>query len=299
MTLLLHILLIAIAQAVTVNDSPAATPTPPLENVAPPLESIAIVGASASAGWGVVIPQAESERKPRIRQRHVRFAEVLSAVLTDEAPRLSDHSDVMFFTSPLQIGASQIDRAIQKEPSALVGIDFLFWYAYGSKDAKGEAISIPDGPQRLALLEHGLNELNRLSCHVLVGDIPDVSSALDVRPISMLVKSQVPSAETLVALNARIKEWAGSKPNITVLPLATATQAMQEGRALSWNGHQWPASSKLLQFDKLHPTILGLIAMAEMTSESLARCCGLTGSESDPAVVERTLSEQTLEVTTP
>ena len=141
--------------------------------------------------------------------------------------------------------------------------------------------------------------MNRLSCHVLVGDIPDVSSALDVRPISMLVKSQVPSAETLVALNARIKAWAGSKPNITVLPLATATQAMQEGRALSWNGHQWPASSKLLQFDKLHPTILGLIAMAEMTSESLARCCGLTGSESDPAVVERTLSEQSLEVTTP
>ncbi len=239
----------------------AADPCPP--------HHIAVVGASASAGWGVVIPTPPTDHAIPVHHRHADLADVLPAVLGGDREDVSGHTAIWFFSAPHRIGPAVLQSAQAARPTHIVALDFLFWFAYGSHDGQGVPIGRDDIDARLANLNQGLRLLESIEVPVLVGDIPDVSPAADVWPIALLRMDQVPTPEALAAMNLRIREWVASRDDTTLIPLAATVARMQRGESLHLNEHIWPSDSALIQFDQLHPTTLGLVALAELTAASL------------------------------
>lgn len=256
------------------------TSTPPSS-----LDRIAVIGASASAGWAVVVPTKPGHEPVPVHHAHIDLADVLPAVLIDITPKITDHANSFFFSNPTTIGASEMSAAIATDPTLIVGIDFLFWYAYGSRPEQ----------DRLPLLERGLKELERFNGPLLVGDIPDVSAAATVQPIALISKRQIPQPHTLDSINARIETWAATRPNVHVVPLARTLHSWQRGTPPDLNGHQWSEGMRIIQFDKLHPTAAGLVATAELVAKSINDSIQPVSIQADPTVVLTTLRGNTQE----
>jgi hypothetical protein len=246
------------------------TPPPP-----DPLARIAVIGASASAGWGVVVDDGPSDEPLPIHHRHVDLAEVLPVVLTGASPAMSRHADISFFANPRKVGRVEMDHALATKPTLIVAVDYLFWYGYGDR---------PDAA-RMNMLERGLQELERFDGPILVGDIPDVADAADVQPLALLSKRQVPRPETLLAMNKRIHEWAGEYPNVHHIPLAETIGSWRKGTPPNLNGYAWPPECRIIQFDRLHPTAEGLVATAELVAESIRAHVSPVDVQADPAAV--------------
>jgi hypothetical protein len=254
------------------------TPVPPATE--DPLARIAVIGASASAGWGVVVASDPSGDPVPIHHTHVDLADVLPVVLSGASPVMSRHADLSFFANPGNVGRVEMDAALAAEPTLIVAVDYLFWYGYGAR---------PDS-SRMAMLERGLRELDRATVPILVGDIPDVSTAAEAEPIALISTRQVPTEPTLIALNARIHEWAAARPRVHVVPLAEVVSQWQRGIPPDLNGHAWPADCSLVQFDQLHPTAAGLIALTELVAATIRDHITPVKVQADPAIVLATLS---------
>jgi len=82
----------------------------------------------------------------------------------------------------------------------------------------------------------------------------------------MLMASQVPSPAMRKKLNTRIREWANARPHVRVLPIASIHATMRSGEAFDLGRYHWPADStaQLLSWDRLHPTLEGLVGLVHM-----------------------------------
>jgi hypothetical protein len=147
----------------------------------------------------------------------------------------------------------------------VVGIDFLFWFGYGAKDAYGRTIDRE--PQRLELLEKGLAFLDDLECPLVVGDFPDMSAAVG----KMLGPEQMPKLTTLPLLSRRVREWAAKRKQTIVLPLSELVPQLGSSGELHLGRHTFPAGTELLQDDHLHPTLDGLTATAQLICDTLVK----------------------------
>jgi len=280
------------AFAVAAEPPPIAQTAPPAP-AAPtavgraPLDRVVLLGASATAGFRARIDVPYDKGVTRVDPD---FGDVLSATIRRPGTVVSTHSDLFFFSNPMAIGARLVELTLRDAPTLVVGIDFVFWYGYGTRDRTGNGI---DGPAaRLDLLDEGLKQLDRFECPVFVGDFPDMSAAVG----RMLSAAQMPKADTLDALNRRLREWAGEKSNVTVVPLAQLSRDMRMDKGFAIGERQWPAGStaSLLQRDRLHPTADGLVTMGRLVAE-----IAITGSlaiaadefELDPAVVRDRLEK--------
>ncbi|MEE2907727.1 MAG: hypothetical protein VX527_07825 [Planctomycetota bacterium] len=237
-----------------------------------PLDRIAVIGASASSGWGVVLRYVDEQDMVTTQTASMR--DVIEEVIQVDDATITGTGSSVFFMNPLPIGKQQINMSQAFQPTLVIALDYLFWYGYGNRDAEGHAIPRGDQGQaaRLALLEQGLENLNTFSCPVVVGDFPDVSDAIGY----MLSASQVPSPTTLKALNDRVKAWASARPNVTVIEMSTLLQDMRSDQVFKAGRQQFPkgAKSRFMQRDNLHPTLEGLIVLVQETSDHLA-----TGSD--------------------
>ncbi len=211
------------------------------------LERVVVMGASLSAGFGAERP----------------FVAVVEASLRGKHQPPLDLGDPLFFTSPLQIGAQQASSALDAEPTLLIALDFLFWFGYGTNDAKGAAIKIES--QRLELLERGLKLLEEFECPLVIGDFPDMSAAVG----KMLSPEQMPQVSTLPLLSKRVREWAATRKNTFVLPLSEVVLELHSEGEVTIGRHTFPNGSKLLQPDQLHPTLEGLVAVAQLACDQL------------------------------
>ena len=243
-----------------------------------PRPTLAILGASASAGFGVMVVGPGGDGPGVVGTR---LSEIVLAI--DEPPPVvvRDWSTASFFTNPLEIGPEAVRRCLDGSPDAILAIDFLFWFAYGAFDAQGERIV--DESQRDGLFEVGLSLLDSIDVPILVGDLPDVRGA---NP-RMLSRWQVPSVETLARLNARLRAWAEAKPRVKIFPLAERTRIALEDRGPP-NSREEPAESSeegvapkqpplppLLQRDRLHPTFEGLVLIAEAALRTMKGVAGI------------------------
>lgn len=222
------------------------------------LDRVAVIGASASNGYGVRMP---FERQGRRVYRPLDLASVLSAAIPVRT-HVSDHTSSLFFMSPVATGARQVTLALEQEPTLLLALDFLFWYVYGDM---GRDTGTPrEAEARLERLERGLLELDRFSGPRVVGDLPDMSDAVG----RMLRPAQMPSAEALRAANARVSAWAADRPDVRLFPLSTLVDQMRSGESLRIGTYEWaPADAqKTLQWDRLHPTVSGLIAITQQVA---------------------------------
>jgi hypothetical protein len=163
-----------------------------------------------------------------------------------------------------------VKKAKELDPTCVIAIDYLFWFAYGNLK------SLELRQKRLA---KGLKLLEAIECPLLISELPDMHRAITG---GQLGKRQVPDPEMLEALNRSIMEWARPRKNVVVVPLRKKLADLYEGKAVTVGKSTWKppgALTELLQKDKLHPTVMGLGMMAALSLEALLEKKLVSGSE--------------------
>ena len=224
------------------------------------------VGASVSAGFGLSAELAT--------EKDVALAVFLEAALTErgrERVTFVDEGEGWFFNAPYKSGAKLVDAAIEGDADLVVGVDFLFWYAYGN----GSRLS----PRRAKGLQAGLRQLERLKRPLIIGDLPDISHALKGSgPFGWPIvnRSMFPSPEELDAMNATIREWAKERPEVRVLPLADLMGRYVESKPVRVRDLEWKVSSlgEALQKDLLHPNARGTAWVAMILADEITAVPG-------------------------
>ena len=250
-----------------------------------PIARITTAGASASAGFGVfTMKDSIVGRVPG----GCSLGRTLKAAVGDSVV-VSDMGTSMFFTAPHRYGRRIIERINQNPPDILVAIDFLFWFAYGTIGPDG--IKMQTASERMASLDIGLDLLDTFQGPMIVGDLPDMSAAIG----GFISRSQVPSPKILNALNAKIMAWASERSRVRIFPLAKLTRQLNAQEPFSIGPHRWETSElkKVIQRDRLHPTLTGQIALIQVVEDILKNDKELSsrapGMETDLAILRERL----------
>jgi hypothetical protein len=217
--------------------------------------TIALIGASVTAGFTDPKPRADGEPNSTVRLAHA-----LRDTFAGPGVRIRDRSDLATFLDPVGRQTRQVARLADEAPDLTIAVDFLFWFGYGR--VGGDELEA-----RLALLEQGLALLDQVEGPILVGDFPDMRGA-DPR---MLRASQVPSPGALEALNRRLAAWASARARVRIFPLAAFVAAAKgEGIAVEHAAVRLQLGREaLLQGDGLHATRLGVALIAERIAGEL------------------------------
>lgn len=210
------------------------------------LERVAVVGASLSAGFRV-----DGNRDPFAASK-IQLANVVDASLRAPHGEIENFASAGFFMDPKGNAASTMESLRQLKPTAIVALDYLFWFGYGAKKEE----------ERVPQLEAALKDLGTFTCPILLGDLPDMRAATLVKQ-PMLRASWVPKPETLVKLNDAIRAFAKEHANVVVVPLADVTAKLQSDAEFSVRDNRWAKGSidTLMQEDRLHPTLEGTCAV--------------------------------------
>ena len=209
-------------------------------------QRVVVIGASASGGFVL------SEPFGGTNTTRCKLNYYLDAAVTAPHAPVKNFATALLFLSPDALAAQEIEAATNSRPTLVIGVDFLFWFCYG------------DGPtdaDRARHFEAGLKLLERIPCPLVVGDIPDASSATNTGIISV---AQVPSETARRAANARLKQWAAARPQVAVVPLAEFMQAVKANAAIKLHNGSLPAGKTraLLQADGLHPNPRGAAVLS-------------------------------------
>ncbi len=207
----------------------------------PPWQRVVVIGASASAGFVLSEPFGGTNTA-RCKLDHY-----LDAAITASHAPVKNLATTLMFLNPGAFGPMQIEAATNASPTLVIGVDFLFWFCYGEESTDAG---------RAQRFENGLKLLEQISCPLVVGDIPDASSATNTGMISI---AQVPSEAARRAANKRLLEWAAAHSQVTVMPLAEFMRATMANQAVIIHGRTVPAGKTraLLQGDQLHPNPRG------------------------------------------
>jgi len=211
-----------------------------------PWSRVIVIGASASGGFVLTEPFGGSETA-RCKLHHYLDAAIVPA----HAP-VKNFGTAMFFLSPDALAMQEVSSATNSHPTLVVAVDFLFWFCYGDQDSDAS---------RARHFESGLKLLEQISCPIIVGDIPDASSATN----SGIIGSElVPSETARRAANERLKKWAKLHPHVTLVPLAEFMRAVKADESIKLRNVTLPAGSTrdLLQADGLHPTPRGAAVLS-------------------------------------
>lgn len=230
-----------------------------------------------TAGFGLTTPPIKGDLGGYpINMRHI-----VEGMISIPHEEVAYFGKLAFFARPVANGEVLIDQLVAYEPSLVVAIDFLFWYAYG-----GTRNAADPAQYRTEKFERGLALLEKIEAPIILGNLPDMHKSIGV----MLSAGQVPSVQTIHALNIRVKEWAKDKPNVFLVDShRVVTNLMNDDRVQVF-GHTWPAGSQstLLQADMLHPTFEGTVGISLLIAEAL----GGSGLETDLRVLMKNAAEE-------
>ncbi len=216
----------------------ATAPAPQDARVPSPLARIALIGASASAGFNVKVSLADA------LEAQIAIAHTPPVNFAAEA----------FFIEPGSMGEAQVTAAAAIAPTLVVAADFLFWFGYG--EVSGEA-------ERLENLDMGLELLEGLKCPLILSHFPDMTPAIG----KMLLSSQVPAKQTLEQLNARVDAWARARGHVAFVAMPEFIEKLRAGNGLMVGGFEFKAAGlrrRFMQSDDLHPTAEGLGMLARL-----------------------------------
>jgi lysophospholipase L1-like esterase len=217
------------------------------------LERVAVIGASGSAGYGLGV---DGNKAP------LTLARVIESGLLARHEALLDASSELTFAHALGSSKHALQALEKHDPTLVVALDYLFWFGYGASWG-GEK-------ERLAALELGLKSLEGLRCPILLGDFPDMRSALKAKA-PVLPPQAVPDPATLAKLNERLAAWAKEHENVIVVPISKLMGTLLSGEELRVGPNLWRSGtvSTLLQEDGLHPTLEGTTGMWLFAAERL------------------------------
>ena len=138
------------------------------------------------------------------------------------------------FRNPEKNGSEYIQKIIEHKPTLVVGIDFLFWFAYGGT---GLAENIPE--KRMKDFEYGLELLSKIKTPMILGDLPDMQKAVGI----MLSAHQVPTPSTLKKLNTRLREWASNRSNVMIVNVNHLFSAAMNDEEIAVLNTTWQSGS--------------------------------------------------------
>ncbi len=252
----------------------------------PLFERVVVTGASLSAGYGL---RQELEAKAD-------FATIFASALRSEKSQVHAHADLGFFADPSRTAKRLLVDGLQEEPTLVVALDFLFWFAHGRIETEAG---------RISFLKEGLALLDSVGCPLIIADFPDMSVALDgVNPfgVEFIRTDMLPKSETRIEMNALIHQWASERKHVSVVPLATYMAEMLSEKDVKLRGNEWKGSVKtaILQEDLLHPTLEGDLGLAVLTLDTLAKtredfcepCVYWNSAEIRERLLERTKEER-------
>jgi hypothetical protein len=231
---------LALLLAVALALHPGQTIAP---KAAAPLARVAVIGASMSAGFGI---------GPSLLGGAVTIADIAHASIVEDHAAPRNLSSPLMFLDPAGYMERTSATLAQDPPSAVIALDYLFWSVHGSMS----------DDQRRQQLESALGGLEKVSCPILVGDLPDVTIAT-TGPLAQLTPDMMPSPALRDAANLRIREWARTRRNVTIIPLAQLMKNLLDGNAMQIRGNTWKETEvrTLMQADHLHPTAEGLVVI--------------------------------------
>jgi hypothetical protein len=211
-----------------------------------PWSRVVVIGASASGGFVL------SEPFGGTNTTNCKLHYYLDAAINAPHAPLENFGTAMFFLSPDALAAQEVQSATNARPTLVVAVDFLFWFCYGEEASEAD---------RAQHLEYGLKQLEQIPCPLIIGDIPDASSATNT---GIIGSEQVPSEPARRAANQRIRQWAATHPQVTVVSLAEFMRSVKANEAIQIHDTTLPAGStrKLLQADGLHPTPRGAAVLS-------------------------------------
>ena len=207
---------------------------------------IVMVGASASAGFTF------SEPFGGTNTLQCRLSPYLDAAVKVPHEPVKNLANALFFLQPEAAGQMEIEQALKLRPTLVVGVDFPFWFCYGEGTNDAE---------RLQRFERGLKLLDSVLCPLVLGDIPDASSATNT---GIITPAQVPSTAARSAANQRLKKWAATRPQVVIVPLSDFMRSAMADQALTVHGQTLSAGKTraILQSDRLHPNPSGAAWLA-------------------------------------
>jgi len=214
-------------------------------NTESPWQRIVLIGASATAGFTAAEPLGGTNTPRFALSRYV------DAALTVSHEPVQNFGNAFFFLQPELIAQQQVARALTNRPTLIIGLDFPFWFCYGEGETDEE---------RLARFDYGLKLLDKIQCPLVVGDIPDASSAVN----KMLRPDQMPSLKAIAAANQRLKAWAADRRQVAVVELSGFMRKVLANRAIAIRDYTLPngQTRMLLQNDTLHPSPPGCAVLA-------------------------------------
>jgi hypothetical protein len=225
---------------------------------------IAVIGASASDGFGVAVSNGSATP---FKAELVDMRDVLLAAAKPGTTELVAHyATGMFFSDPVVFGEDTITRALETKPTLVLGTDFLFWYAYGGGGI-GKTPIKSEG-DRATLFERGLVQLERITAAdipLVIGNLPDMSASKG----RMMSAMQLPEKATLTMLNERLVAWAKGKPLVRLLSLSSVMNETRSGEPIRVGSVRWDPAKQgpVMQRDRLHPAFPGLVALTERVME--------------------------------
>ena len=232
------------------------------------LERVAVTGASVTAGWGLKTPPIKGD----FGGYPINLKHIIDAMILTPHEEVAYFGEPMFFAEPVVHGKELIERITAYDPTLIIAVDYLFWFAYGDVGLSGEEF-------RINKFEEGLSILGNIQTPLIIGGIPDMQKAIG----RVLSASQVPSFESIQTMNTMLYAWATLHPNVTVVDIHSLFMALLDDVSIATYSYTWPAGSqeKLLQKDMLHTTFEGTVAL----SLAVADLIGLEGLESNPKVL--------------
>lgn len=166
-----------------------------------------------------------------------------------------------FFSNPAASGKKQLERARAAQATALVAIDFPFWYVYGM------ALSNARRTERLKECLELLDGFKDIP--VVVGTCPTLKASGNA--LADFVVRVNPFY--VVEVNQLIRDWAKERPNVVLVDLQLLLDDVRAQKAVTLGPNSFPADceKRLVQPDGLHPTLEGLCAIAAFAVDSLRR----------------------------
>ena len=247
----------------------------------PVLGRPALLGASVTSGAGAAVtpgqpfastpttrttPTASSQRPQRDAETiAVDAAVAYSAVIaaSHTTPLLLGDSGV--FIDPDAALSDQVAAAAAWSPSVVIAVDWLFWPVHQSLPSDLPAKE--RATRRLASVEAALAELDRFTCPIVIGDVPEMKRAAG----HLLREEHDPGDEVRAEANRRLAAWATARPNRFVLPVSELADAVNAGTPIEAGGFLYRngEAQRLLQQDGLHATPEGLAVLMAAAADRL------------------------------
>lgn len=219
-----------------------------------PLDRIAVVGASVSAGFG-----------------GVSFGELVTAA----APRskVESYATLFLFRDPVGVTATQIDQAIAFRATTILGLDLLFWDVYRETDPAWRDRAVASALEQL-------ERARAAGAWIVIGDIPRITTANE----AFIAKESVPDVASLARYNEEIKAWS-KRERVLLVPFASWAEPLAAGGDVTLrSGEKLPASS-LVGPDGLHANAAGAWALLDRLDQFIERA--LPGTPADALVFQR------------